>query len=66
MRIATPSQVTDSMVEPSMHFSFLKKIADRNNLIEVSMGMSNDFEEAIKFGASSVRIGSLFFGLRET
>ena len=52
--------------EPSMHFSFLKKIADRNNLIEVSMGMSNDFEEAIKFGASSVRIGSLFFGLRET
>ena len=52
--------------EPSMHFAFLKKIADRNNIIELSMGMSNDFEEAIKFGASSVRIGSLFFGLRET
>ena len=52
--------------EPSMHFAFLKKIADRNNLKELSMGMSNDFEEAIKFGASSVRIGSLFFGLRET
>ena len=51
--------------ESSMHFAFLKKIADRNNLIELSMGMSNDFEEAIKFGASSVRIGSLFFGLRE-
>ena len=51
--------------EPSMHFALLKKIADRNNLIELSMGMSNDFEEAIKFGASSVRIGSLFFGLRE-
>ena len=49
-----------------MHFAFLKKIADRNNLKELSMGMSNDFEEAIKFGASSVRIGSLFFGLRET
>ena len=51
--------------EPSMHFAFLKKIADRNNLIELSMGMSNDFTEAIKFGATSVRIGSLFFGDRE-
>ena len=51
--------------EPSMHFAFLKKIADRNNLAELSMGMSNDFEEAIKFGATSVRIGSLFFGARK-
>ena len=51
--------------EPAMHFAFLKKIADRNNLTELSMGMSNDFEEAIKFGATSVRIGSLFFGARE-
>ena len=50
--------------EPSMHFAFLKKIADRNNLTELSMGMSNDFEEAVKFGATSVRIGSLFFGAR--
>ena len=50
--------------EPAMHFSLLKKIADRNNLIELSMGMSNDFEEAIKFGATSLRIGSLFFGPR--
>ena len=51
--------------EPAMHFAFLKKIADRNNLTELSMGMSNDYEEAIKFGATSVRIGSLFFGARE-
>ena len=51
--------------EPSMHFAFLKKIADRNNLTELSMGMSNDFTEAIKFGATSVRIGSLFFGARD-
>ena len=51
--------------EPAMHFAFLKKIADRNNLTELSMGMSNDYEEAIKFGATSVRIGSLFFGTRE-
>ena len=51
--------------ESSMHFAFLKKIAKRNNLTELSMGMSNDYEEAIKFGATSVRIGSLFFGARQ-
>ena len=51
--------------EPAMHFAFLKKIADRNNLTELSMGMSNDFVEAVKFGATSVRIGSLFFGARK-
>jgi len=47
-----------------MHFALLKKIADRNNLKELSMGMSSDYKEAIKFGATSVRIGSLIFGDR--
>jgi len=51
--------------EPAMHFSLLRKIAERNKLKELSMGMSGDFEEAIKFGATSVRVGSLFFGNRE-
>ena len=51
--------------EPAMHFNLIKKIAIRNNLKELSMGMSNDYQEAIKFGATSVRIGSLFFGKRE-
>jgi len=51
--------------EPCIHFALLKKIADRNNLKELSMGMSGDFEEAIKFGATSVRVGSLIFGDRE-
>ena len=51
--------------EPAMHFALLKKIADRNNLSELSMGMSNDFKEAIKFGATSVRVGSAIFGDRE-
>ena len=51
--------------EPAMHFSLLRKLALKNNLIELSMGMSNDFEEAIKFGATSVRIGSKFFGNRK-
>ena len=50
--------------EPSMHFALLKKIAERNNLKELSMGMSGDYKEAIKFGATSVRIGSLIFGKR--
>jgi len=51
--------------EPAMHFALLKKIAERNNLNELSMGMSNDFKEAIKFGATSVRLGSAIFGNRE-
>jgi len=51
--------------ESSMHFLLLQKIANRNNLSELSMGMSSDYEDAIKFGATSVRIGSLFFGERQ-
>ncbi len=51
--------------EPSMHFLLLQKIAHRNDLTELSMGMSSDFEDAIKFGATSVRIGSLLFGERQ-
>ena len=51
--------------EPSMHFLLLQKIAYRNNLSELSMGMSSDYEDAIKFGATSVRIGSLLFGERK-
>ena len=51
--------------EPAMHFLLLQKIANKNNLTELSMGMSNDYEDAIKFGATSVRIGSLLFGERK-
>lgn len=50
--------------DPAMHFNLLNKIGERNNLKQLSMGMSNDFEEAIKFGATSIRIGSFFFGDR--
>jgi pyridoxal phosphate enzyme (YggS family) len=57
--------IPPSVEEPSMHFALLKKIAERNSLQELSMGMSNDYNEAIKFGATSVRIGSLVFGPRE-
>ena len=52
--------------EASMHFALLKTIAERNRIFTLSMGMSGDFETAIAFGASSVRIGSAFFGQRES
>ena len=51
--------------EPSMHFALLQTIAKRNGIIKLSMGMSDDFEEAIAFGATSVRVGSAVFGVRE-
>jgi pyridoxal phosphate enzyme (YggS family) len=50
--------------EPSMHFALLAKIAGRLGLDELSMGMSGDFEKAIAFGATYVRIGTAIFGAR--
>lgn len=50
--------------EPAMHFALLAKIARRNGLAELSMGMSHDFETAIRFGATQVRVGSALFGAR--
>lgn len=50
---------------PSLHFALLKKIADRNDLPALSMGMSSDFEEAIAQGATHVRVGSAIFGARD-
>jgi len=46
------------------HFALLAKIAARNGLDRLSMGMSDDFETAIRFGATSVRVGSALFGVR--
>ena len=51
--------------EAAMHFALLQTIAKRNHLSILSMGMSDDFEEAIAFGATTVRIGSAIFGARE-
>ena len=50
--------------EASLHFALLAKIAARNGLAELSMGMSADFEKAIAFGATYVRVGSAIFGDR--
>jgi len=50
--------------EPSMHFALLAKIAARNDLQVLSMGMSADFEVGVQFGATHVRVGSAIFGAR--
>jgi len=51
--------------EPSLHFGLLRKIANRNGLTELSMGMSSDFESAIAMGATHIRVGSAIFGERD-
>ncbi|NKW78776.1 YggS family pyridoxal phosphate-dependent enzyme [Rhodobacteraceae bacterium R_SAG7] len=50
--------------EPSLHFALLAKMAERNGLNGLSMGMSGDFESAIALGATHVRVGSAIFGAR--
>ncbi|WP_102109118.1 YggS family pyridoxal phosphate-dependent enzyme [Oceaniglobus roseus] len=52
--------------EPSLHFALLAKMAERNGLRGLSMGMSSDFEKAVSFGATHVRVGSAIFGERVT
>lgn len=51
--------------EPSLHFALLRKIAERNGLTGLSMGMSSDFETAIRLGATHIRVGSAVFGARD-
>ena len=50
--------------EPALHFALLAKMAARNGLDGLSMGMSSDFETAISLGATHVRVGSAIFGER--
>lgn len=52
--------------EPSLHFALLAKLAARLGLKQLSMGMSGDFDQAIAFGATYVRIGTAIFGARST
>ena len=49
---------------PALHFALLREIARRNGLAQLSMGMSADFEEAVRFGATHVRVGTAIFGAR--
>ena len=50
--------------ECSLHFALLRQIAQRNDLAGLSMGMSADYEVAIQFGATLVRVGTAIFGAR--
>ncbi len=50
--------------EPALHVALLRDIAKRNNLLLTSMGMTADFETAIRFGATHARIGPAVFGAR--
>lgn len=53
--------------EPAgLHFALLAKLARENGVARLSMGMSSDFETAIRLGATSVRVGTAFFGERES
>jgi pyridoxal phosphate enzyme (YggS family) len=49
---------------PGPHFALLRKLARESGVAKLSMGMSGDFETAIAFGATSVRVGSAIFGSR--
>ena len=50
--------------EAAVHFAFLAKLAKEQGLAGLSMGMSADFETAVQFGATHVRVGSAIFGAR--
>lgn len=50
--------------EPAMHFALLAEMARRNGIPQISMGMSADYEAAIRLGATHVRIGTAIFGSR--
>ncbi|MFM1815763.1 MAG: hypothetical protein RLZ98_2458 [Pseudomonadota bacterium] len=50
--------------EPAVHFAFLAKLAGELGLATLSMGMSADYQAAVQFGATYVRVGSAIFGSR--
>jgi PLP dependent protein len=51
--------------EPALHFALLADLAKRHGLADISMGMSGDFETAVRFGATHVRVGTAIFGARQ-
>ena len=50
--------------DPKKYFSYLNKLAKENNMNELSIGMSSDYECALEFNPSYIRIGTLLFGNR--
>lgn len=71
-RTTYPGRVVGLMCIPpadepaAPHFALLKSLADQNGLAVVSMGMSGDYALAARLGATHVRVGTAFFGARET
>ena len=57
--------IPPSLESPIPHFSLLKKIAEKNNLKKLSMGMSGDYKDAILSGATHIRVGTALFGPRD-
>ncbi len=51
--------------DPTHHFSKLKYLANENNIDELSIGMSNDYEKALKFNPTYIRLGTILFGKRK-
>lgn len=51
--------------EPALHFALLADLAKRHGLTDISMGMSGDYEMAVRFGATHVRVGTAIFGERK-
>jgi len=56
--------IPPSQESPVYHFSLLRKIAEKNNLKQLSMGMSGDYKDAILEGATHIRVGTALFGSR--
>jgi len=52
--------------EPALHFALLGKLAARHSLAKLSMGMSADYESAVRLGATHVRVGTALFGTRQS
>jgi pyridoxal phosphate enzyme (YggS family) len=50
--------------DPTLHFALLRELAKRHGLTRLSMGMSGDYEEAVRLGATHVRVGTAIFGAR--
>jgi len=51
--------------DAALHFALMRKLADRHALPNLSMGMSGDYQQAVQFGATHVRIGTGVFGARD-
>lgn len=65
LRIAGLMVIPPAHEPPATHFALLAKLAERNGLSKLSMGMSADYAIAVGFGATSVRVGSAIFGERQ-